>query len=54
MRSRLVLVLVLTLMTTLTGTALGHHGWSGYDAAKEMTLSGTIRWVTPDTSSPSA
>ena len=23
-------------------TAFAHHGWSGYDAGKELTLSGTI------------
>ena len=25
------------------GAAWAHHGWSGYDATKELTLSGTIR-----------
>ena len=43
MRMRLALVLVFALMATLAGTALGHHGWSGYDASKEMTLTGTIQ-----------
>lgn len=42
MRTRLTLVLALAFVATLTGTALGHHGWSGYDSSKEMTLTGTI------------
>ncbi len=25
------------------GAAWAHHGWSGYDATKELTLTGTIR-----------
>lgn len=25
------------------GVAAAHHGWSGYDASKELTLTGTIR-----------
>ena len=25
------------------GPASAHHGWSGYDSTKEMTLTGTIR-----------
>jgi hypothetical protein len=25
------------------GTAAAHHGWSGYDASKELTLTGTIK-----------
>jgi uncharacterized protein DUF6152 len=25
------------------GVASAHHGWSGYDASKEMTLTGTIK-----------
>jgi len=24
-------------------TALAHHGWSGYDSSKELTLTGTIK-----------
>jgi uncharacterized protein DUF6152 len=43
MRIRRTLVMALALAAALTGTALGHHGWSGYDAGKEMTLTGTIR-----------
>jgi hypothetical protein len=27
----------------LTGAALAHHGWSGYDSSKVLTLNGTIR-----------
>jgi hypothetical protein len=36
-------MMTLALVVALTGTALGHHGWSGYDSGKEMTLTGTIR-----------
>jgi hypothetical protein len=43
MHMRLALVVVLALTATLAGTARGHHGWSGYDASKEMTLTGTIQ-----------
>jgi len=42
MRMRLPLVLALGVVVTLTSTALGHHGWSGYDSSKEITLTGTI------------
>lgn len=42
MRMRLTLALASVLVATLTGTALGHHGWSGYDSSKEMTLTGSI------------
>lgn len=27
----------------ISGGALAHHGWSSYDSAKAMTLTGTIR-----------
>ena len=43
MRIRRTLVTALALVAALAGTALGHHGWSGYDSTKEMTLTGTIR-----------
>jgi len=43
MRIRRTLVTTLALVAVLAGTALGHHGWSGYDSTKEMTLTGTIR-----------
>lgn len=43
MRMRSTLVTALALVVVLAGTALGHHGWSGYDSSKEMTLTGTIR-----------
>jgi hypothetical protein len=33
----------LTLLALLAAPALAHHGWSGYDSGKEMTLTGTIR-----------
>jgi hypothetical protein len=35
--------MALALVAMLTGTALAHHGWSGYDSTREMTLTGTIR-----------
>jgi hypothetical protein len=31
------------LLTLGTGGAAAHHGWSGYDASKELTLTGTIK-----------
>jgi hypothetical protein len=43
MRIRRTLVTTLALVAVLAGTALGHHGWSGYDSSKEMTLTGPIR-----------
>jgi hypothetical protein len=43
MRVRLTLVLALTVVVSLASTAPGHHGWSGYDASKEMTVTGVIR-----------
>lgn len=42
MRIRLTLTLAVAAVAALAGTALGHHGWSGYDASKEMTLTGSI------------
>ena len=36
-------VMVLAIVAMLTGTAVAHHGWSGYDSTREMTLTGTIR-----------
>jgi hypothetical protein len=33
----------LTLLTLVAAPATAHHGWSGYDSGKEMTLTGTIR-----------
>jgi hypothetical protein len=35
--------LTLTLLALFTAPAPAHHGWSGYDSGKEMTLTGTIR-----------
>jgi hypothetical protein len=34
--------LMLAILTLLTGTALAHHGWTGYEE-KEQTVTGTIR-----------
>ena len=36
-------VVALLLLLTVAGVAVAHHGWSGYDASKELTLSGTIK-----------
>ena len=38
---RIILVLVLVLLGT--STAVAHHGWSSYDASRELTLTGTIK-----------
>ena len=41
---RLACCLILTAAVVApSGPASAHHGWSGYDRAKEMTLTGTIR-----------
>jgi hypothetical protein len=32
-----------TLLALVAAPAAAHHGWSGYDSGKEMTLTGTIR-----------
>ena len=36
-------VLITATLLALTTPALAHHGWSGYDSTKELTLTGTIR-----------
>jgi hypothetical protein len=37
-------VTVITVAVLLgAGMAAAHHGWSGYDASREMTLTGTIK-----------
>jgi hypothetical protein len=36
--------------TAITGTALAHHGWDAYDAAKQQKVTGTIselKWEQP-------
>jgi hypothetical protein len=33
----------LAFLALATAPATAHHGWSGYDSSKEMTLTGTIR-----------
>ena len=35
--------LLLTLLALAPAVALAHHGWSGYDSSKVLTLTGTIR-----------
>ena len=41
MRSALALLLMLLVLGP--AVALAHHGWSGYDSRKVLTLTGTIR-----------
>lgn len=43
MSLRWTVVTTMALVMALTGTAVGHHGWSGYDSSKEMTLTGSIK-----------
>ena len=43
MKLRVAIPFTLTLLALATTPALAHHGWSGYDSTKEMTLTGTIR-----------
>jgi hypothetical protein len=35
--------LVVTAALSVASAAAAHHGWSGYDASKEMTLDGVIK-----------
>src|SRR5207247_1119142 len=42
MRSR-TLIAVSTLLVLAPAAALAHHGWSGYDASRVLSLSGVIR-----------
>ena len=42
MKTRIVLS-VLAVATFASGAAHGHHGWSGYDSAKTLTLNGVIK-----------
>jgi hypothetical protein len=43
MRSITCSLVLATLVATLGAPARAHHGWSGYDGSKEMTLTGVIR-----------
>jgi hypothetical protein len=45
MRTKICRILgaVAVLIAVLTGPGAAHHGWSGYDSSKVMTLTGTIR-----------
>ena len=42
MRPAQTLTLIALAALLLPAAALAHHGWSGYDSAKELTLTGTI------------
>jgi hypothetical protein len=49
-RTLLNLALCAALLAMLAGTALGHHGWTGYDEQRTLTLTGVIRessWENP-------
>lgn len=43
MRRRAIAVGAVLAALTTSVPALAHHGWSGYDASKEMTVTGVIR-----------
>jgi hypothetical protein len=36
-------LLAVALVVSLAAPVAAHHGWSGYDSSKKMTLTGTIR-----------
>jgi hypothetical protein len=36
-------LVAVTMAMALVGGAAAHHGWSGYDASNEVTLTGTIK-----------
>lgn len=36
-------VVAVAMVASLAAPSAAHHGWSGYDSSKEMTLTGTIR-----------
>jgi hypothetical protein len=40
---RLVAALTASTLALAAGAASAHHGWSGYDSGKELTLTGTIK-----------
>ena len=43
MRLHVLIPFTLTLLALASAPAVAHHGWSGYDSSKEMTLTGTVR-----------
>ncbi len=43
MRLHAMIPFTLAFLALVTAPATAHHGWSGYDSSKEMTLTGTIR-----------
>ncbi|MGH7385086.1 MAG: DUF6152 family protein [Candidatus Rokuibacteriota bacterium] len=43
MRRRVSIPATLAILVALAMPVAAHHGWSGYDSGKEMTLTGTIR-----------
>ena len=36
-------IIAMIALTALAAPALAHHGWSGYDGTREMTLTGVIQ-----------
>ena len=42
MATRIIAALSVLLLGVGVGAAGAHHGWSGYDSTKELTLTGTI------------
>lgn len=42
-RRVIVLIAILALGLSVTGGAAAHHGWSGYDSIKVLTLTGVIK-----------
>ena len=43
MKNSRILALALAAVLALAGPAAAHHGWSGYDSSKELTLDGIIQ-----------
>lgn len=43
MQKVVIVALVVVLVQATAWTALAHHGWSGYDSSKPLTLDGVIR-----------
>jgi hypothetical protein len=43
MPMRTALVVALLVFTASVAPVAAHHGWSGYDSTKELTLTGTIK-----------
>jgi hypothetical protein len=47
---RLFLIILAVILALLPTSLAAHHGWSGYDAAKTLTIEGpltSLRWANP-------